>query len=153
MEGGRKRDGGREEEGGREGGGGMEGGRRRDGGREEEGWREGGGGGREEEGNYESGVGLKPCSFYLRVEVEESLRAVDVVEGSEGSGGPVDKHGVHVECSPLGHEEPVGIGTTHEHLCRGTALGATTNIMILHTPLTPEYPAMSLKTLNLGQNL
>ncbi len=52
----------------------------------------------------------------LGVEVEEALRAVDVVEGSEGGDWSVDGHGVEMEGTSMGHEHPLGVRSTHKHL-------------------------------------
>ena len=54
------------------------------------------------------------------------------MENSERGGGSIDKHGVHVERSSLGHKEPVGVGATHKYLSGKTAVGD-------HIPHEKEY--------------
>lgn len=45
--------------------------------------------------------------FYLLVEVEETLGAVDVMEGGERLDGTVDAHGVKPQGSARGDQHPV----------------------------------------------
>ena len=52
----------------------------------------------------------------LSTEVEETMGAVDIVEGSEGGDWSVHKHGVESQSSLLGPHDPVGVGPTHKHL-------------------------------------
>ena len=55
-------------------------------------------------------------SLHLSVEVEESMRAVDVVERSKRHHRSIDEHGVKGQSSPRGHRQPVRVDATHKHL-------------------------------------
>ena len=54
---------------------------------------------------------------YLRVEVEESTRTVDVIEWSKAPHGTIYGHWVEEGEAPVHYEQPVGIVATQEHLC------------------------------------
>lgn len=49
------------------------------------------------------------------VEVEEALRAVDIVKRSKARNRPVNVHGVCSEFSSRGEEHPMGRNTTHQN--------------------------------------
>ena len=55
------------------------------------------------------------AEFTLAIEVEEALGAVDVVEGGEGGDRAIYRHGVAPQLPPPGQEQPVRIGSRHEH--------------------------------------
>ena len=55
-------------------------------------------------------------SSYLRIEVEESVRTVDVVEGSKAGDGTIDVHGMDIHASSPTEDYPVRIWSTHKHL-------------------------------------
>ena len=52
----------------------------------------------------------------LFVEVEESLGAVDVVEGSTAGHPAINAHGVDTQGAFSRHEQPVGVRAAHKHL-------------------------------------
>ncbi len=52
--------------------------------------------------------------LYLFVEVDESLRAVDVVEGGETGDRSVDRHRVGPDLASAGQHEPVRVGAGDE---------------------------------------
>ena len=56
-------------------------------------------------------MGRQDADAQLRVpvEVEEAVRAVDVVEGGEGGDAPVDGHGMEAQLTAARQEQPVGI--------------------------------------------
>ena len=51
---------------------------------------------------------------YLFVEVDETLRAVDIVEGCKARNGPVDGHGVGPELTPACQHQPVRVRAGNE---------------------------------------
>ena len=53
---------------------------------------------------------------YLRIEVEEAVGTVDVVEGSKAGDGTIDEHGMDIHASSPTEEYPVGIWSAHKHL-------------------------------------
>lgn len=61
-------------------------------------------------------VRLFPVCVYLFVEVEETLGAVDVMEGGERLNGAIDGHGVKPHGSSRSDKHPVGRWTTDEDL-------------------------------------
>lgn len=54
--------------------------------------------------------------FYLFVEVEETLGAVDIVKRREGLNGAIYCHGVQTQRPARGHQHPVRRRSTDEHL-------------------------------------
>ena len=50
----------------------------------------------------------------LLVEVDETLRAVDVVECCKARDGPVDGHGVGSKLAPAGQQKPVRVRPGNE---------------------------------------
>jgi hypothetical protein len=53
---------------------------------------------------------------HLSVEVEESMRAVDIIERSKRHHRAIDEHGVKGQIASLGHCQPVRMAATHKHL-------------------------------------
>ena len=60
-------------------------------------------------------------SANLRVEVEEAVRTVDIVERSKAGHRSVNVHGMDVHASPATQEYPLRIGPTHKHLHQHTS--------------------------------
>ncbi len=100
---------------------------------------------------------------YLLVEVEETFGAVDVMEGGERLDGAINAHGVKPHGSARGDQHPVRRRTTDEHLWQQGNVVIWFNrehvslksvvFFFLNGFLTPEYPEMSSKYLNLAVRL
>ena len=62
-------------------------------------------------------ISKKIRKLYSAVEIEESVRAVNVMKWSEGSDGAIDDHRVQAECATTWrHHHHVWLGATYEHL-------------------------------------
>ncbi len=71
---------------------------------------------REMERERERALVVGPTSTHLRVEVEEALLTVDVVEGCKWEGRTIHGHGVELESPSVAGKDPVRVRPTHIHL-------------------------------------